>query len=394
VIIDHCSVAWGVDENVGVTGKSHDVTIQYCYVTEGLKCSIHPEGCHSKGLMANHSSNGNITFHHNVLAHNVDRNPQMVSPANIEAINNVVYNYNFGGRFDNDAKVHFIGNRYIPGRNTPNGRMGLIVGQNPRTTKCYAEGNVGPGRAVNSGNEWSITNAPTSYRSTSFLFTPNVIPEDVDDIWPGILDRAGALPHDAVDLRIRNEILDGLGGWIDSQGQVGGWPEVAPTPAPDDTDNDGLPNQYEIAAGLNPNNASDRNGDRDGDGYTNLEEYLNGLYESVARNETLTGNDKYQSFPDGFGLEQNFPNPFNPATTIGYDLDENAHVSVTVYDVLGQFVTRLIEGPRSAGYNAVVWNGRNAEGAPMNSGVYFYRLEMRGESGRLSVDQRKMILMK
>jgi pectate lyase len=392
VIFDHCSISWGVDENVGVAGSAHDVTFQYCYVTEGLRCSIHPEGCHSKGLMANHSASGNISFHHNVLAHNVDRNPQMVSPGNIECVNNVVANYNFGGRFDNDAKVHFIGNRYIPGPDTPNGRKGLIVGNTPRTTRAYAEGNVGPGRDVNAGNEWSITDAPVSYRSTGYLFTPKITPEDVDAIWPDILDRAGAWPHDEVDERIKEEILTIGGSWIDSQGQVGGWPEVAPGISPRDSDNDGMPDSYETSVRLNPNSAADGNGDSDGDGYTNLEEYMNSFYEEVFRG--LTDNGKTVTFPEGFGLQQNFPNPFNPATTIGYDLNENAHVTVQVFDILGQYVATLVDAPRSAGYNAVVWNGRSQDGAVMNSGVYFVRLEMLGESGDLALDQRKMILMK
>jgi hypothetical protein len=316
----------------------------------------------------------------------------MVSPGNIECVNNVVANYNFGGRFDNDAKVHFIGNRYIPGPDTPNGRKGLIVGNTPRTTRAYAEGNVGPGRDVNAGNEWSITDAPVSYRSTGYLFTPKITPEDVDAIWPDILDRAGAWPHDEVDERIKEEILTIGGSWIDSQGQVGGWPEVAPGISPRDSDNDGMPDSYETSVRLNPNSAADGNGDSDGDGYTNLEEYMNSFYEEVFRG--LTDNGKTVTFPEGFGLQQNFPNPFNPATTIGYDLNENAHVTVQVFDILGQYVATLVDAPRSAGYNAVVWNGRSQDGAVMNSGVYFVRLEMLGESGDLALDQRKMILMK
>jgi hypothetical protein len=64
---------------------------------------------------------------------------------------------------------------------------------------------------------------------------------------------------------------------IDSQSEVGGWPVLKSLPAPKDTDQDGMPDEWESVKGLDPNNPEDRNGDRDKDGYTNLEEYLNGL---------------------------------------------------------------------------------------------------------------------
>ena len=66
---------------------------------------------------------------------------------------------------------------------------------------------------------------------------------------------------------------------IDSQKEVGGWPKLASKPAPKDTDQDGMPDEWEAAHRLNPNDAADRNGDANGDGYTNLEEYLNSLCE-------------------------------------------------------------------------------------------------------------------
>ena len=391
VIFDHCSVAWGVDENAGVTGSAHDVTIQYCYVTEGLRCSIHPEGCHSKGLMANHSAGGNISFHHNVLAHNVDRNPNLVTPGNLESVNNVVYNYNFGGRFDNGAQVHFLGNRYIPGPDSP-GRMGLDAGTNAATSKVYVVGNIGPGRPSNSGSEWTITNASTSYRSTVELFEANIVPDDVDAIWPSILDQAGALPHDDVDNRAKDEILSGTGGWIDSQQEVGGWPTIPTASAPRDSDNDGMPDEWEVANGLDPSNSGDANLDADQDGYTNIEEHINGIFEPA---DGTTGDDgKGPNLPDGFALHQNFPNPFNPTTTIGYMLNENAFVTLEVFNLLGHPIRSLVNAPRNAGYNAAAWDGRNANGGPVTSGVYIYRLTIAEQSGAVMTSAKRMILVK
>jgi len=70
-------------------------------------------------------------------------------------------------------------------------------------------------------------------------------------------------------------VVDGSNRLIDSQDEVGGWPDLKPGVALEDTDKDGMPDFWEMMRGLDPNNPEDRNGDFDGDGYTNLETYLN-----------------------------------------------------------------------------------------------------------------------
>ena len=74
--------------------------------------------------------------------------------------------------------------------------------------------------------------------------------------------------------------------------------------------------------------------------------------------------------PEEYILEQNYPNPFNPVTSIEFGLPEDAKVTVTVYNILGQVVTELVNGEMEAGYHVVRWNGENAA-----SGVYFYRIQ-------------------
>jgi hypothetical protein len=88
-----------------------------------------------------------------------------------------------------------------------------------------------------------------------------------------VLDEAGAtLPkRDAVDQRVADSVRKGTGRHIDSSNDVGGWPELKSAPPPADTDNDGLPDEWETGQGV-----SDGNLDPDSDGYTNLEEFLNG----------------------------------------------------------------------------------------------------------------------
>ena len=95
---------------------------------------------------------------------------------------------------------------------------------------------------------------------------------------------AGAtLPkRDGVDLRIIADVRNRTGHIIDSQTQVGGWPNLESAPAFIDSDNDGLPDDWEIKHGLDPTNNLDNNLDNDGDGYTNIEEWLNGTIPQLS----------------------------------------------------------------------------------------------------------------
>jgi hypothetical protein len=82
-----------------------------------------------------------------------------------------------------------------------------------------------------------------------------------------------------------------------------------------------------------------------------------------------------QTVPLQFGLSQNYPNPFNPTTTIKYQLARDSHVSLTVYDILGQKVRTLVNGLQQAGYYNITWNGNNDTGNKAASGIYIYRLQ-------------------
>ncbi|MFA6307929.1 MAG: PKD domain-containing protein [Patescibacteria group bacterium] len=88
-------------------------------------------------------------------------------------------------------------------------------------------------------------------------------------------------------------------------------------------------------------------------------------------------------------LAENYPNPFNPSTTISYSLPTSQHVSLVVYNILGQTVTTLVDGMKEAGEHSVIWDGRNDHGSPVSSGMYFYRLTTTENS-----IVRKMILLK
>ena len=96
-----------------------------------------------------------------------------------------------------------------------------------------------------------------------------------------------------------------------------------------------------------------------------------------------------EAMPGVFSLGQNVPNPFNPTTTIAFEVPVNAHVKLEIFNILGQKVVTLHDGMLSAGTHSVVWNSTDAFGNAVTSGVYFYRLTANGMSST-----RKLMLMK
>ena len=77
---------------------------------------------------------------------------------------------------------------------------------------------------------------------------------------------------------------------------------------------------------------------------------------------------------DSFNLENNYPNPFNPTTTIGYSLPGDGYVRIAISDILGQEIRSLVSEFKSAGHHHIMWNGLDNDGLQVTSGVYFYTL--------------------
>ena len=99
--------------------------------------------------------------------------------------------------------------------------------------------------------------------------------------------------------------------------------------------------------------------------------------------------------PENFLLLQNFPNPFNPETTIAYQLAELADVKISIYDVHGQHIRIWIRDSQNSGKHSIVWDGRNLGGEPVASGMHFYRIEAVPKNAlRSFVDVKKMVLVK
>jgi hypothetical protein len=99
--------------------------------------------------------------------------------------------------------------------------------------------------------------------------------------------------------------------------------------------------------------------------------------------------NRNETFPQGFALEQNFPNPFNPTTTLRFDLPEVSDATVTIFNMLGQKVRVFNMNDTPAGYHSIKWNATNDYGDPIGAGVYLYQLR-----ANQFVKTRKMVLLK
>ena len=100
-------------------------------------------------------------------------------------------------------------------------------------------------------------------------------------------------------------------------------------------------------------------------------------------------NDVGGTLPTDFNLRQNYPNPFNPTTAIEFNLPKSEHVTLNIYNVLGQKITTLVDQTLSSGNKRVVWDGTDSSGRTVQSGIYFYRIQ----AGDFT-QTRKMMMLK
>ena len=116
---------------------------------------------------------------------------------------------------------------------------------------------------------------------------------------------------------------------------------------------------------------------------------MSSTYTSRLRLEKMGTGDPVRNLPTEFALHQNYPNPFNPDTDIKFDLPEDSHVKLEIFNILGQKVNTVVDEDMRAGYRSVKWNGTDNNGHQLSSGVYFYRL-IAGDN----VFTRKMMMLK
>jgi pectate lyase len=314
IMIDHVSASWGLDESLSlyryidpVTDEKkpiENITIQWSIISETLNKNGHAFGGTWGGDKA--------SFHHNLFACNTDRNASIgITGEFFDWRNNVVFNWvnrNLEGG-DGSSEINVVNNYYRHGPATPSDMRSSICminwrGSNyayPGPEKFYLSGNHVFGYPAVTADNWNggvslrfqgnnLPNPlPTLQQAIAISRVNTPFPADAVVTHSALqafdLVTAGAGAsrpvRDSVDARIINSVKTGTvtsgNGIINLESDVGGYPVYQSAGAPADADHDGMPDIWEIARGLNPNNAADRNGDFDDDSYTNLEEYLNEL---------------------------------------------------------------------------------------------------------------------
>ena len=287
VMIDSCSFSWSTDELVDVYYNSRNVTLQNCIFSEALEWSTHKEGNeyqpHSMAVFCAFSAR-NVTVYKSLFAHNRTRNPRFYSKTagvkEFQFINNVIYNYHTGSVFASSSggvNVDSVGNKYIAGEATDTDKREVFVGGGG---KLFIHDNRSPHRWWSSQSQWlPVGDDPNSkYRSFSAFTDYSSFPLiNSNSIAGSLLYKVGATrpARDSVDARVVQDVWDRTGEIIDDPKEVGGWPSIANGYAPKDRDDDGMPDWWEEQHSFNRFDSSDRNGDEDSDGYTNLEEFLN-----------------------------------------------------------------------------------------------------------------------
>lgn len=307
VMIDHNSTWWNQDEGIGAWRGTNNplknITISYNIMAEGL-------AGHSTGTLIGGSGAAEITnidLHHNLTMNNNHRNPS-VAAATMRHVNNITYNNQWrlvqlqseGLKIQND----FIGNIYKKGplnshANSSNPHEFLVNGEQ----LLYLSLNKGFTQPNPTGDQWimayqgggsngpEIGPIPVAWRRTTPLANTlyPIIAEPVATLEESMLPVVGASRRlacdgswienrNSVDKRLINQYKTntGIAEQVTNESDVGGFPITNGGTPCADSDDDGMPDVWETARGLNPNLYADTNQDRNGDGYTNLEEYLNG----------------------------------------------------------------------------------------------------------------------
>lgn len=320
IMIDHVSASWGLDENMSMYRHMYDhdndpktpskklptvnISIQNSIFSECLNTYNHAFGA----TIGGHNS----TFIRNLFANNVARNPSIGMDGDFALINNVIFNWRHrsvdGG--DHMSRYQIINNYFKPGPVTPTDQpvsyrvlkpearrgknvpkdfgkayvAGNVVVGNEKVTKDNWAGGVQIDRDELPGTEQEIDQVLKNIRvDEPFPMAPVTI-MPAEKAYEYVLANAGAtLPkRDPVDQRIVEEVRTGKVTYEEGKGiitdieQVGGYPEYNGKPYAD-ADSDGMPDDWEKKVGLNPNDASDASKDLNGDGYTNIEMFINGL---------------------------------------------------------------------------------------------------------------------
>ncbi|WP_079912616.1 pectinesterase family protein [Paenibacillus sp. 32352] len=285
IIIDHCSFSWSVDEVVSLY-ENTNTTVQWSISEESMLMTSHQKGRHGYGGIW---GGNNATFHHNLIAHSVSRNPRFPTIKQLlditDASNNVIYNWGIASSYGGgEGYYNLDSNYYKYGPNTYRNVRNILFLDVIPESKMYFNGNYMDGDPAVTADNWkgvqTVVDLASSKQSTR-ADVAGYVPESAQDAYANVLANAGAtLPkRDAIDARVINDVKNRTGQHINSPKEVGGfaeYPEVRSSVV--DQDGDGMDDAWETAHGLSPSNPDDRNSiTLSPEGYTNLEVYLNDL---------------------------------------------------------------------------------------------------------------------
>lgn len=314
VIIDHCSMSWSIDECSSFYANQ-DFTMQWCILSESLNQSFHGKNDHGYGAIW---GGNRATFHHNLIAHHNSRNPRFdggnrpgtggMSPVGKDQVdyrNNVIYNWGANSAYGGEnGSYNMVNNYYKPGPGTRSNprRIMQVSKENaaeyaPGHGVFFVEGNYMWNHDGVTQNNWAGVDLSGGVAQAAarvdqpFPYVALSVAHTAEQAYEQVLEKAGAsYKRDAVDARVVQEVRDGTAtysgsktgysGIIDSQTDVGGWPTLAQTTPPTDTDGDGMPDAWEITNKLDPN-LPNANGNDLSKVYDNIEVYFNGLVNGL-----------------------------------------------------------------------------------------------------------------
>ena len=311
IIIDHCSVSWSTDEVLSVY-NGDSTTIQWCIISEPLNYSYHFEKGDTD--FQDHGYGGiwggrHFTAHHNLFAHCVSRNPRFagirsVPEERVDYRNNVIYNWGANNVYGGEGgQYNLVNNYYKYGPSTNKNVRSRVV--NPSRTetisfgKYFVDGNYVDGaedvsinnwNGVQMGNGGSEEDKQAAKLNAAFN---SVVPttQKAEQAYEAVLQLAGAsLKRDTLDQRIINDVKNRTGRIIDVQGgyphgttynvSQKAWPFLQSLPAQKDSDNDGMPDEWERKNRLNANDSGDASKNSLHKHFTNIEVYINSLITS------------------------------------------------------------------------------------------------------------------
>lgn len=402
IIIDHCSFSWGIDESASFYDNSN-FTMQWCIVAESLRESFHPKGTHGYGGIWGGKS---ASFHHNLLAHHDSRNPRMCGSRYsnlpdeelVDFRNNVIYNWGSNSGYAGEGGSYDFVNNYYKYSSASSNKNRIFApngddGSNSQPADVwgtfYVDGNYVNGYPTTISDNWDgidpkpSTKAVSEIKSNTEFTVSSVSTQTAEEAFVSVLAEVGASKvRDAVDKRITNEVENGLapvrgskgtskGGLIDSPSDVGGYPTYTYNVSEvlTDSDYDGMPDEWETANGLDPNDASDRN-NIGSSGYTRLEEYIYRLDLNTPVEEVMANEEKFAVYP----------NPATDLATLKFNMIKSGEAKIDLFNLNGQLELTIAKEQFLGGKNEVRFNTDK-----IKSGVYLCKMTQDNSSSAIKM---------